>query len=113
MNTPNKQRLYRCQIPVRPSLAHPKYWEVQSAYLLLFLYAESPEDAADKAVTIAEQLPYELPRSSAKISLQEKPPHQPELESTAECARQCGLGLFLVAMPPGSDDEGWLDDFCS
>lgn len=108
---PHEPRLYRCVLPVRPSVEHPLYWSIQSGYLALFLYAESEQIAADRAEQIVDQLPYELGSDALRVREAKTPEHRPELENVAASARQCGLGLFLVALPPGADESGWLDDF--
>jgi hypothetical protein len=98
-------------LPVRPSVEHPLYWSIQAGYLLLFLYAESEQMAADRAVEIVDQLPYELESDALRVREAETPEHRPELENVAASARQCGLGIFLVALSTGTDEGGWLDDF--
>jgi hypothetical protein len=94
--------LYRVHIEVSPSLTHPLYWEWASGFLLVCIFADSPEDATSRARAIVSQLPYETgdeihcglatdaPSSEPGIAA-----HEVKDRIAQETARANGLGLLL------------------
>jgi len=108
-------KLYRVSLKVRPSKDHPKIFEVKFGYLHICLFGESPDDAGERAVTIAEQLPYELVNKEvwqetcrASIFLVEGS-KLPEIRELEQRARDVGIGVLLYYGKMGVD-EGDFED---
>ena len=55
-----KQKIYRVVLTAEPTLSHPNYYEVKCAALHLWLAAEYPDAALQRATLIAAELPYKL-----------------------------------------------------
>ena len=51
--------LYRVSTKVTPAAWHPKFYDWEHGFLRLWLFANSPDDASDKAASIIAVLPYE------------------------------------------------------
>jgi hypothetical protein len=106
MDEPPGWELYRVVLKVRPLPQHPMYWDIQFGYLNLWLFAPSAESAGERAVDIAEALPYELVGTRAEVC-RDKPPVCAEFQTGEAMARQTGLGTFLVACRTGVPEEGF------
>jgi hypothetical protein len=55
-----EHEIFRVCFKVRPTVSHPRYFNVAFGYLDLYLAAANAEDAIDRAEIIISQLPYEL-----------------------------------------------------
>ncbi len=99
-----KMQLYRVAFKVRPAAQHPKYWEIQFGFLLLYLWAESAEQAGDSAATIVGVLPYEVVGRNVEVIHITGPDKKPELERCAQEARSIGFCMSLVACQTGTDE---------
>jgi hypothetical protein len=109
-------KLYQVCLKVRPSKDHPKFFEAKFGYLSIFLFGESPDDAAERAVTITEQLPYERVnnqetwqeswRVSVSLAGGSKGPEFREIEQRA---RDVGIGVCLHYCVMGVDEGNFED----
>lgn len=101
-----KMHLYRIDFPIRPAVQHPQYYEIAFGRLLIWIFAESPEAAGDRASAILDQLTiYEPVGSKAQVTRIERASPEPELQRCAEQARSSGIAAFLLACEPGADEE--------
>lgn len=99
--------LYKVLIPVRPTVAHPRYYDFQCGCLMVWLFADSIHDASDRAAIITGQLPYERFSERTKVFQVGGIRDKPELEVLARHARAMGLAMTLADCPTGSDEEGF------
>ncbi len=98
----NKQKLYRVVIEARPLPAHPNYSALQFGWLSTWLSAESAGIAADSALRILEQLPYERVDDQMRIddtssylgppSAEAYAPDLVQLNGLAVCFHGCATG---------------------
>lgn len=79
------------------------YWDLQFGYLQVWIYADSPDDAADRVWHIVEQLPYERVGTLVSVHL-DKQPVIPEFEAGERMASSLGIGLFFGACVTGVDE---------
>lgn len=102
--------LYRVAIKASPAVEHPLFWEWKTGYLCMWLYAQSREEAEERADKIIAQLPYE-PTGEKHCELASEPrpltwkfPVATELEEWGKRrAEEVGLGLLLHCMPLESE----------
>jgi hypothetical protein len=99
--------LYRVTLRVRPSKDHPRFWEVQYGYLHICLYSTDQNEAAGRAVIIAEQLPYELvfPEGTKRVIVRRAGGSTlPELVAAEERAKDIGVSFFWNNYATGVDE---------
>lgn len=113
--------LYSLDIKVRPLPGHPLYWECQCGILRIWLYGNSPEDAARRLELIMAALPYDRVGSEAVVSEASGDNSSAQADSTdgpsvlmreqcairEQLARQTGLSMLLIAVAVGGDDAGF------
>jgi hypothetical protein len=97
-------KLYRVALKVRPSTAHPLYWQIQFGYLLVWLLDDSPQVAGERAAAILESLPYERIGARVSVVAADNLPKQPEFERCAHAAKEVGVAFFFVASATGADE---------
>ena len=99
-------KLHQVTFKVRPSTRHPLFHEWDHGFLNVWLFADSDADAADRAFTIVEQLPYELAEAhAARVREWTHDAGFPrEWHSHAAAARQIGLALRLDGVAAGHGD---------
>lgn len=106
--------LYRVALKVAPTPAHPIYYEWQVAIFSVWVFADSEEDAAEKAHVFTKPLPYEvlspeflvervLPKGKDSV-----PGSQWEIQGE-RTARFIGLGYYLVCAAVGSDPANFME----
>jgi hypothetical protein len=87
------------------------FYDWQFGFLNIWLFAESDDDAADRAVKILEQLPYE--RSEVDVPTfrdwDDDSKHPMEWRRHASIARQIGLALRLDSLATGAGNEEEFD----
>jgi hypothetical protein len=99
--------LYRVTVKVRPSKHHPKFWDVQFGFLHICLFGTDQNDAAGRAVIIAEQLPYELvfPAGTKRVTVRRAGSSPlPELLATEQRAKDVGISFFWHNCATGADE---------
>jgi hypothetical protein len=100
-------KLIRLALKVQPACDHPMFWEWEFGQLYMWLFADSDEDAAERASAILKQLPYE--EIGEAIGFRdcnlEKPDPRDEFKQRETVARQLGLALFLDSLAPGVADD--------
>jgi hypothetical protein len=95
---PPAWKLYRVVFELAPSAAQgPLSSHLEPFVLRVFLFGESHQDAAERALAIAKQLPYELAIAPTAVFAVEKPSEDTEIRGNEEIARQCGLSLMILA----------------
>lgn len=93
---------------VRPRPAHPRYWELESGFLKLFLFAESRDDAAKRAHEIVRNLPYDVSPGVVAGAASEPAAVCDELDlACIENAKWTGLALRICGNPVGEGDPAW------
>ena len=101
--------LVRVALKVRPLPGHPRYWELKSAILLIWLYADCRDGAIETAEQILAALPYE--RIGDDADVHEMPatylPTQQQFKFREELAKEAGLSLLLLGVAVGADDAGF------
>ncbi|MCX6907492.1 MAG: hypothetical protein NTY01_05560 [Verrucomicrobia bacterium] len=103
-------KLFRVCLDVRLLAWHPLYHEAQCGLLNVWLFAPSPERAAEAARRIVKELPYELRAPLDQVT--DTPSALPEYQQCERAARQMGVALFLAALragvpePPPMIEEG-------
>lgn len=94
---------------VRPTPGHPLYYEWQFGFLRLWLFADSLEDAKDKALAILEVLPYE--QVGEQVRVESEFPSTEESRQmhgfAREQAEKLGLGIEMFAAETGTDEAGF------
>jgi len=99
--------LYRVTIRVRPSKDHPRFWDVQFGFLHICLFGVDPNDAAGRAVIIAEQLPYELvfPEGTKRVTVRRAGGSQlRELVAAEERAKDVGISFYCHNYATGVEE---------
>ena len=104
-----KGQFHKVVIPVRPTPAHPRYYDIQFGALVIWLFADSIQDASDRAIIITDQLPYERAGERTKVFLLGDLPDKPKLEVFASQARDVGLAVLFCGCPPGVDEDRFED----
>lgn len=105
----SKRALYRVILKTRPLPGHPQFWAVEFGCFVLWLFAESNADAANRAVTITEALNFEIVYQrvgTVKITESAKDERIAQMENDA---LHTGLRAMLVAWPAGADEDGFFD----
>ena len=104
-----KNRLFRVCFLVRPTVGHPSAAKFSQALLFLFLFAETSEEAAEKACDIVSALPYE-PEEDRTFVSHGTFPARPGTEELAaveqhhiEIAWDVGLSMMLYVGKDGAD----------
>lgn len=95
-------KLFRVSFKVLPSKNHPCFWEIQFGFVQVWIYGESPSDAGDRALTVVEQLPYELfdsenaweASTQAAVFSTDHTPTTEGFKEAQELAR--GAGVFVA-----------------
>lgn len=102
--------LFRSTIRVRPSVAHPLYYDWQFGYLSIWLFGESSDDASERAEQILEQLPYETVGEWSKCQAANAVAPESEKVAAAEKeAAQMGLALHLDCFATGLDEGSFAE----
>lgn len=117
MSAYQKTNLYRVNLEVRPKPTHPTYWDWQFGVLCVWLFAECPEEAGEKAGLIVSELPYEITASEGQVvsttpsakPLKETEKDQPDYYRFENIAKQTGLALCLLCCPTGTTEGDWLE----
>jgi hypothetical protein len=101
-------QLYRVSARVRPLPWHPKYYDWQFGVLCLWLFADSVDDAVERAKSILSVLPYEHVGTEVAVEkhFAQSAKHA-VLQAIQEEAKQTGLALQLIACATGTDEEGF------
>ena len=99
--------LYRIVLKVRPDPKHPMFWDIEGAFLSVWIFSTSANDAGDRAKTIVEQLHWELVGCECLVTRITEPSFRPEFARCERDARAVGLALFVDAWRPGVDEEGF------
>jgi hypothetical protein len=108
----DKAELVTVVVKVLPLPGHPQYWELKSALLYLWLYADSREGAIATAEQVFGALPYE--RVGDEFEVFEAMTTHPQehlarsYEFCAQLAKGTGLSLYLAGAVVGVD---WDFDF--
>lgn len=84
---------YRINLEVETARERPPLWPAQSGYLSVFLFADDPENAAIRARTIAELLPYTVTESKSVIYAMDEP-----------------LGIHVMDDEPRNEDSDAIDE---
>ena len=108
--------LWRVDVLTKPSPDHPKYWQIESGVLSVFIFAASGQDAHEKTTRVIELLPYEVTSSEYVVddvtNEEDSIPAGPEACPTADKAQlkagrnralEIGLGLYWLALATGTD----------
>jgi hypothetical protein len=115
---------HRVNLKVRPLPGHPTYYDWQFGYFGLWLFANSIDDARDRALLIVGALPYEV--IGDKVSVETNFPRTEEsramngrAQETAgeiglamsdhaqEVAEGTGLGMCLFSVRTGADETSF------
>lgn len=96
---------------------------MQFGFLLVWLFANSPDDAAERAMNIIAELPYELIGDKFAVETRkpsgapagdtlstQQGPSQETREQMAlreELALESGLALMLIVVATGADETGF------
>jgi hypothetical protein len=106
----DKAELVTVILEVRPLPGHPLFWTLDSAWLHLWLYADSEEGAIATAEQILGVLPYE--RVGERIEVLEpidRHPKDPALARSfskrKQLAEESGLSLMLLGVGIGGDES--------
>jgi hypothetical protein len=103
--------LHKVGFKVRPAPGHPRFYEWQFGILAVWLFASSPEDAQQRALTIVKALPYEIVGSQVlvetefpkvcdeRIATDKRPASAGWLQAT-----HLGIGIALFCTPTGTDE---------
>ena len=103
--------LFQLTLKVRPSTGHPLLHEWDHGFLSVWLFADSDDDAVDRAFTIVDQLPYELAKDDV-ASVREwtnDSTFPQEWHPHAAIARGTGLALRLDCIAAGQGDTVAFD----
>jgi hypothetical protein len=107
----SEARLYRIVFKVIPTPKHPLYWEIQCGLLHVWLFDESPHDAADRAASMVQALPYEFMDAtedkvaSALIKIDDPSQMPPDYQAIIDLAGMAGVAFYLTAYETGTDEE--------
>ncbi|MFZ1219413.1 MAG: hypothetical protein WAO00_08970 [Chthoniobacterales bacterium] len=113
--------LYRVNVKVRALPGHPLYWDCQCGILCIWLFANSPGDAAERVAAIVAVLPYERVGDEVSVCTGEENAAEenrardggPSEETRKQCrlreqlARESGMSMLLIAVAVGGDDTGF------
>jgi len=94
-------KLYRVALKVRPTPAHPLYWQIQFGYLLVWLLDDSHQAAGRRAAAIVELLPYERIQDRIAVVAADALPKRPPFEKVEQHAMQLGVAFYFASCPPG------------
>jgi hypothetical protein len=99
-----KMKLYSVAIQAQPTADHPCYWDWETCVVVAWLFAESVQNAADRAAAILSELPYEVTSKESEVS---DPPwtDTPAYVEKEREARMTGLAVFVLTTLAGSDVE--------
>lgn len=105
MNQPEENHwlLYRVAAKVRPLPWHPRYYDWQFGFLRIWLFANSVEDAVERARLISDELPYERAGDEYCVETTDEAP-ETEDASAQERARAIGLAIRLFCVETGADE---------
>jgi len=112
--------LHRVLLKVRPLPGHPLFWQMQFGLLRMWLFANSDEDAAGRAMKIIAQLPYERIGDQVRVERRKRPGTtsggaRPATEGSSlevreqkaireELAMESGLSLMLIVVLTGAEE---------
>ena len=111
--------LHRILLKVRPLPGHPLFWKMQFGFLRMWLFADSAEDAAERAMKLIAELPYERVGDQVAVETRKQPgatsgalpaaegPSQEVREQNAireQLAMESGLSLMLIIVPTGAEE---------
>lgn len=107
MSTTNRHELFKVDFKIRPTVNHPLFFDMQFGFLAVWIFAESVEDANERATAIVEQLPYEIAGQKARVyEIPSTGPSEPaHWVLAAEQARKIGLVLQLASVATGADED--------
>lgn len=91
-----KPDLYQVTFKVRPTFAHSMYNEIGTSLFHAWVFAESVQDAGDRAMAIIKQALYE-------IVSDEFAAHRIENPTPAQEAKALGFSFFVQACRKGED----------
>lgn len=97
-------KLYKVSIKVRPLPHHPRFWDVQFGYLLVWIFAADAEKAGEAAVGVVAAMPFERVTDAVEVQTGE-PAHVPELESKVKEAKESGFAWLLVGCVTGTEED--------
>jgi hypothetical protein len=112
-----KNRLFRIIFGIRPTVGHPAAGSIHDGILLLFIFAESVDQASERALAIVKALPYEIVGKHHEIThgdltrCRVEPGHlNSDYQAAIQNAWETGIGMrFWLTSTP--DDAGWLEAF--
>jgi hypothetical protein len=100
--------LYRVTLKVRPTKDHPRFWDVQFGFLHICLFDVDQNEAAGRAVIIAEQLPFELvfPEGTKRVTVRRAGGSSlPELLAAEAQAKAIGFSIYSHYYATGVDED--------
>jgi hypothetical protein len=110
-------KLYKVRFKTLPTKDHPLFFECEFFYLLIWIYAENPDDAAERALAIISQLPYERGENKeswdetwrAVVQLAGKS-NLPEDLVKEKQAKEIGLAILAHGLVIGADFKKLLEN---
>jgi hypothetical protein len=104
--------LFRIVFKVRPTPVHPKYREIAFGVLCVWVFAEGPTAADERARGIMAHLPFDVIGGMAWASEASAYPRSMkwavELKKAEKSAEMLGVGFHLFGWPIGADDSVFL-----
>lgn len=102
-------KLYRVTAKVRPLPWHPKFYDWQFGFLMLWLFANSLDDAAARAMSIMRTtLPYEQVGDDVKVETDFQRESWRSMDRDApRDAEETGLAVRSIGCVTGADETGF------
>ena len=102
--------LFRVEFKVRPAIGHARYWEIQFAFLYLWVFDTTVDQAVQRASSILNYLPFERAASGVRVILTDGLTEIAPLAAGTESARTCGFSCLLAEAPTGTDEDQFLKE---
>jgi hypothetical protein len=99
------RRVYIVLIKVRPAPNNPDYWKIQFGFMNVWLTAEDPEEAAQRAGNELDRRFWEIADAKCLVSEPTEPISDLAHARLADSARAGQPQLELHACEPGADES--------
>jgi hypothetical protein len=110
--------LFEVWLRVTPTVNHPRFFDLQSGYLIVWLSAEDKTDAAARACKLVPELPFEIVGTLVRVKIPDAardcrfpPVIAQAIKGSREVAEIYGFACLPFMCPPGGEEEGFATEY--